>query len=45
MNFKSGVGQLQIIVGSFALAGALMAGQAAADGISGRWPSLNGDSL
>ena len=36
MNFKSGVGQLRIIVGSFALSGALIAGQAAADGISGR---------
>jgi len=36
MNLKSGVGQLQIIVSSFALASALMAGQAAADGISGR---------
>ena len=36
MNLKSDVGQLQIIVGSFALASALMAGQAVADGISGR---------
>lgn len=36
MNFKSGVGQLRIIVGSFALTGTLMAGQAAADGINGR---------
>ena len=36
MNIKSGVGQLEIIVSSVALASALMAGQAAADGISGR---------
>jgi hypothetical protein len=36
MNPKSSVGQLQIIIGSFALAGAVMSGQAAADGISGR---------
>jgi hypothetical protein len=36
MNLKSDVGQLQIIVSSFALASALMTGQAAADGINGR---------
>ncbi len=36
MNLKCVVEQLQIIVNSFALASALAAGQAAADGISGR---------
>jgi hypothetical protein len=36
MNLKCGVAQLQIIATSFALASALMAPQAAADGISGR---------
>ncbi len=36
MNPKSSVRQLQIIVGFFALACALMSGPAAADGISGR---------
>ncbi len=36
MNGNSGVRQLQIFVSSFALASALMAGQAAADGVSGR---------
>ena len=36
MNPKSGLGQLQIILGSFALASALMSGQAAADSINGR---------
>ena len=36
MNFNSSVGPLQIILSSFALTSALMAGQAAADSISGR---------
>ena len=36
MNPKSGLGQLQIILSSLALASALMAGQAAADSINGR---------
>ena len=36
MNLKSRVWQLQVIVSSFALASALMAGQAAADSINGR---------
>ena len=36
MNLKSGVWHLQVILGSFALASALIAGQVAADSISGR---------
>ncbi len=36
MNLKCGAEQLQIIVNSFALVSALVAGQAAAEGISGR---------
>ena len=36
MYLKSGVGQIQVIVGLFALGSALMAGRAAAGGISGR---------
>src|SRR5579862_6801545 len=36
MNLKSGVGQFQIIVGCVAFASALLAGQAAAAGVTGR---------